>query len=77
MQVEIGIDIIVTHMDEVVLVKWGFSPIYLGFWYHMPKDLYGRSGVLHEYVCDEVCLVVISSGDSGNWLRYCHRHLNQ
>ena len=37
MQVEIGIDIIVTHMDEVVLVKWGFPPFTWAFGTTCPR----------------------------------------
>ena len=43
----------------------------------MPKDLYGECDILNEYVCVQVYVDEVSSGESGYWLRYCHRSLNQ
>ena len=57
-------------MDEVVLPPTMILHAVLCFWLCMPKESYGYSEILPEYVCDEVYMVEISSGEGQYRLRY-------
>ena len=63
--------------DQVVLTPKMILPVDLCSWLCMGKDWYRNSELLNEYLWKEVYIVVILLGESANWLRYHHGHLNQ
>ena len=66
-----------TPTDEVVVVMGESYPLHCTFGSACLRT--GRENLRQtiQYLCEEVYVVELQSGESRYWLRYCHGHLDQ